>query len=146
MKLVTRLSSGVVAVCLMSFNLRAEEQPALIQFVRPLGMGGAFTAVADDANIFSFNPAGMVQRTGAQVTLLEIAVGGSQDLKDAYDFVHDNEDKLTNFENLTTSEQVDLVNKIDSDISKLNPRAYVAADIASPSTYYLKALKSKHLN
>lgn len=131
MKFSKRFTSVVSAACLFSTPLFSEEQPALIQFVRPLGMGGAFTAVADDHNVFSFNPAGMVQRTGAQVTLLEFALGGSQDLKDAYDFVSDNEDKLTNFENLTTAEQINLVNKIDNDISKLNPRAYVAADIAS---------------
>lgn len=131
MKFLKRFTSSMAAVCFLSSNIFAEERPALIQFVRPLGMGGAFTAVADDHNVFSFNPAGMVQRTGAQVTLMEIAVGGSQDLKDAYDFVSDNEDKLTNFENLTTAEQIDLINKIDDDISKLNPRAYLAADIAS---------------
>lgn len=131
MKKIARFVSCGVSLLLLTPYLRAEEQPAFIQFVRPLGMGGAFTAIADDQNIFSYNPAGMVQRTGAQVTLLEIALGGSQDLKDAYDFVSDNEDKLTNFENLSTQEQIDLINKIDRDISKLNPRAYLAADIAS---------------
>src|SRR5262245_858022 len=80
----------------------AEEPAAFVQFVRPLGMGGAFTAVADDQNVFSFNPAGMVQRTGGQLTILEIALGASKDTKDAMDFIKDNEDDLTNFENLSS--------------------------------------------
>lgn len=111
--------------------LRAEEAPAQIEFVRPLGMGGAFTAVADDHNIFNFNPAGMVQRTGAQVTVLEIAAGGSEDLKDGVDYIKDNESKLTDFENLSGPEQTRVVNEINDTISKLDPRIYLAADIAS---------------
>lgn len=109
----------------------AEELPVNLLFVRPLGMGGAFTAVADDHNIFVHNPAGMVQRTGAQTTIFEVAVGGSKDLKDAYDFVSDREDELTNFENLSASRQIELINEIKDTVSKLRPRAYVAADVAS---------------
>jgi hypothetical protein len=119
---------------LLAINIgfvRAEEQPAMIQFVRPLGMGGAFTAIADDHNIFNFNPAGMVQRTGAQVTLLEIAAGGSQDLKKAYDYIDKHQDELTHFEDLTPQQQSDLTNEIADTISKLDPRAYIAADVAS---------------
>ena len=120
-----------IMLMFVSLSTRAEEPPSEIEFVRPLGMGGAFTAVADDHNIFNFNPAGMVQRTGAQVTLLEIAGGISEDTLDAIDFVSDNEDKLTNYENLTPAEQFALLNEIQTDIASLNPRVNVAADVAS---------------
>ena len=123
--------NSVLATLLAASSLQAAEPTSSILFVRPLGMGGAFTAVADDHNIFNFNPAGMVQRTGAQFTLLEIAAGASVDTKDAYDFISDNEDDLTNFENLPPARQQGLVDEITNDISKLNPRVYAAADVAS---------------
>ncbi|MFN0118620.1 MAG: hypothetical protein ACKVQC_10060 [Elusimicrobiota bacterium] len=129
---IKKYLSGLLSFGLLfSSSLYAEELPVFIQFVRPLGMGGAFTAVADDHNVFTYNPAGMVQRTGAQTTILELAVGASQDFKDATDFVKDNEDDLTNFENLSSARQSQLVNEISRTISKLNPRLYAASDIAS---------------
>ncbi len=112
-------------------NVHAFEPTSNILFVRPLGMGGAFTAVADDQNIFNFNPAGMVQRTGGQFTLLEVAIGGSKDLKDAYDFIDKNQEDLTHFQDLSQDRQQELVDQIANDISKLNPRIYAAADVAS---------------
>lgn len=112
-------------------SLFAQEPPAEFDFVRPLGMGGAFTAVADDHNIFNYNPAGMVQRTGTEFTVLEIAVGASQDTKEAIDFVSDNENDLTNFENLTAQRQAELLNEITDNISRLDPRIYAAGDVAS---------------
>lgn len=107
----------------------ASEAPAFVQFVRPLGMGGAFTAVADDQNIFSFNPAGMVQRTGGQLTILEIALGASKDLKDFSDFVTDNKEDLNNID--TSPRRDELLREIQTNISNLRPRVYVAADVAS---------------
>jgi hypothetical protein len=37
----------------------AKELPAFYEGVRPLGMGGAFTAIADDSNAIFYNPAGL---------------------------------------------------------------------------------------
>ncbi|MCG3203813.1 MAG: hypothetical protein KCHDKBKB_00485 [Elusimicrobia bacterium] len=117
---------------LLSFEcVYAGEVPSDIQFVRPLGMGGAFTAVADDHNIFNYNPAGLVQRTGGQLTMLEIALGAASDTKDAYDFIKDNENDLTNFDDLPPTRQQELVNEIATDIAQLNPRIYSAGNVAS---------------
>lgn len=129
MKSLKRICFGFTALTVAT--AQALEPTSSILFVRPLGMGGAFTAIADDHNTFNFNPAGMVQRTGAQFTLLEIAAGGAQDTKEAYDFISDNEDDLTNFENLSQARQEQLINEISNDISKLNPRVYAAGDVAS---------------
>ena len=124
-----------IAVVSVSVKAAVEkgEPPARFDFVRPLGMGGAFTAVADDHNIFNFNPAGMVQRTGGQLTILEVAGGVSDDTLDALDFVEDNEDDLTRFDDptLTAARRQQLVDEIIQNISPLDPRAYLAADIAS---------------
>lgn len=123
------LNGAILAVCLLAGIAHASELPAFIQFVRPLGMGGAFTAVADDQNIFSFNPAGMVQRTGGQLTILEIAVGASKDTKDFADFVSDNKEDLKNID--TSPKQAQLLNEIQNNITTLRPHVYVAADVAS---------------
>ncbi|MDR1696347.1 MAG: hypothetical protein LBR69_06965 [Endomicrobium sp.] len=42
-----------------------KDDPIMIKGIRPMGMGGAFTAVADDENAFFYNPAGIAQRTGS---------------------------------------------------------------------------------
>lgn len=130
MKTFKRFVSLTVAGMTVS-SLYASEPSSVPLFVRPLGMGGAFTAVADDYNIFSFNPAGMVQRTGAEVTILEIAPGVSEDTMEAYDFIKDNENDLTDFDTLPVNRQIQLITEIRNDISKLNPRVYVAGNVAS---------------
>jgi hypothetical protein len=120
--LLATLIPGVFAASLL-----ASEPPTQIQFVRPLGMGGAFTAIADDHNIFSFNPAGLVQRTGSQFTLLEIAGGVSKDTKDVIDFIDDNKESFDHWgDNPAQDQQV--VNKIVNELSQKDPRAYVAAN------------------
>jgi len=129
MKNVQSLLAVPLLSFLLAFPLKAEEPPARFDFVRPLSMGGAFVAVADDQNIFNFNPAGMVQRTGGEFTLLEVAGGVAQDTLEVLDFISDNESDLTNIG--TSPRRAELVNEIKNNISKLNPRVYVAADIAS---------------
>jgi hypothetical protein len=111
----------------------AAERPAFVRGVRPLGMGDAFSAMADDQNIFFYNPAGTVQRTGGMVTLLELPVTIGEDFKDAYDFISDNEDKLTEFDTLSGQEQADLIRKMDETITPLNPSLAVGV----PNVNYL---------
>src|SRR5947208_3395670 len=122
--------AGLMAA-LMAGNAAASEAPSILEFVRPLGMGGAFTAIADDHNSFTYNPAGIVQRTGAELTILELVGGGSEDAKKALNFLSDNHDKLTNFDTQPASEQIKIVNDIDDTISKLHPHVYLGADLAS---------------
>lgn len=128
-----RTSILILGLALAAPGLKAAEAPARFDSVRPLGMGGAFTAVADDENVFNFNPAGMVQRTGHMVTIAEVAVGVSQGTLDAVDFLSDNEGDLTNFDSpsVTPARRAELINEIENNISKLDPRVYAAVDIAS---------------
>jgi len=55
----------------------AAELPRLYKGIRPLGMGGAFTAVADDQNALFYNPAGLdkVDGWGMEVVPLQVEVG-----------------------------------------------------------------------
>ncbi|MDR3113610.1 MAG: hypothetical protein LBU09_04465, partial [Endomicrobium sp.] len=39
-----------------------KDAPIMIKGIRPMGMGGAFTAVSDDENAVFYNPAGIAQR------------------------------------------------------------------------------------
>jgi hypothetical protein len=131
MKLHRRITPLLVMAAFVPYNAMASEPAAFIEFVRPLGMGGAFTAVADDHNTFFYNPAGMVMRTGSQFTLLEAAAGISQDTKTLADYIHDNKDDLTHFDKLPADKQRAIIDDVDNKISKLNSRVYAAADIAS---------------
>jgi hypothetical protein len=49
----------LLSALLCSTSALARELPRLYQGIRPLGMGGAFTAVADDGNALFYNPAGL---------------------------------------------------------------------------------------
>ncbi len=111
----------------------SSERPAAIRGIRALGMGDAFTAAADDQNVFFYNPAGTVQRTGSQMTFLELTGTVGTDLLDAYDFISDKEDQLTKFNELTPQQQVALINEMDRTITPLNPRLGVGL----PNTSYL---------
>lgn len=116
----------------------AAERPANVRGIRPLGMGDAFTAVADDQNIFFYNPAGTIQRTGSMVTFLELPVTIGEDLLDAMDFIDENEDKLTKFDTLSGQEQANLIRKMDETITPLNPHVGVGL----PNINYLSGSES----
>ncbi len=126
---------GILAIATFwQLGLASEERPPFVQFARPMAMGGAFTAVADDNNTFSYNPAGLVQRKGSEFTLLEILGGVSQDAIDALEFLRDNEDHLTDFDDYSAADPegaANLINEIRTDISRLNSRVFAAADVAS---------------
>jgi hypothetical protein len=113
---------------LFALSVRAEESPTRVEFVRPLGMGGAFTAIADDHNVFSFNPAGLVQRTGSQFTLLEIAGGVSKDTLDVLDFIDENKQSFDHWGDNPTADAA-VTDKIVHEISKMDPRVYAAANM-----------------
>lgn len=99
----------------------AEERPVMIRGARALGMGDAFTALADDQNVFFYNPAGSVQRTGALFTLVDVPVTVSQDFIKTVNFIDDNKTDLENFDKLSSDEQADLINKIMTEMVRLRP-------------------------
>ena len=82
---------GTLLIWLAPANvLLAEELPVFYKGIRPLGMGGAFTAVADDENAMFYNPAGMNNIEGfGGAEILNPYVELSQD---TIDFVRDIQD------------------------------------------------------
>ncbi|MHB8763566.1 MAG: hypothetical protein ACYDA8_04380 [Deferrisomatales bacterium] len=68
---------------------QAREFPSFFEGARPLGMGGAFTAVADDENALFYNPAGLdrVKQWGFALVnpLVEVGEQGYKFQKDAQD-------------------------------------------------------------
>jgi hypothetical protein len=111
----------------------ATEVPAMIRGTRALGMGDALTAIADDQNVFFYNPAGSVQRTGSMVNFLDVSVTASKDAIDFYQFINNNENALKNFDNLSKADQVALVDKIESEMVPLKP----TFGITAPNVSYL---------
>jgi hypothetical protein len=111
----------------------AAEAPAMIRGTRALGMGDALTALADDQNVFFYNPAGSVQRTGSMVNFLDVSLTASKDAIDFYSFLNDNEDALKNFDNLSSDDQVALIDKIQKEMLPLKPTFGVTA----PNVSYL---------
>lgn len=74
--------------------------------IRALGMGGAYVAAGKNGNAFLYNPA-LLTQVGTDVSL-PISIGIDQNTIDVFDFVSDNQDKLENFDELTTEEQAEL--------------------------------------
>jgi hypothetical protein len=111
----------------------ASEAPAMIRGTRALGMGDALTAIADDQNVFFYNPAGSVQRTGSMVNFLDMSITASKDGIDFYQFIKDNESDLKNFDTLSSADQIALMDKIQTEMVPLKPSFGVTA----PNVSYL---------
>ncbi|HSH68317.1 MAG TPA: hypothetical protein VK997_00265, partial [Deferrisomatales bacterium] len=93
-----RLVPGLLLLALAA-PAPAAELPSYFEGVRPLGMGGAFTAVADDENALFYNPAGLdrVPAWGLGVVnpLVEVGEKGADVLKDVRDADLDNTSEVT---------------------------------------------------
>ena len=72
-------------------NIMAKEYPSFFRGVRPLGMGGAFTAVADDENAIFYNPAGIPKTQTFQLGLLNPLIEVSKNTIDLASDVQDTE-------------------------------------------------------
>lgn len=59
MRMRIRITALLILMTHLGGTVYADELPAFYKGIRPLGMGGAFTAVADDENAMFYNPAGL---------------------------------------------------------------------------------------
>jgi hypothetical protein len=73
-KIIT-LAMTLMTLC--AGTVLGEEYPFIYKGVRPMGMGGAFVAVSDDANALFYNPAGLANINSITVSIfpLEVEVG-----------------------------------------------------------------------
>ncbi|MFH1369543.1 MAG: conjugal transfer protein TraF [Elusimicrobiota bacterium] len=101
--------------------MAALDTPALIRGARPLGMGGAFVALADDHNAIFYNPAGITQRSASQFTAFELPIGIGDDIFKFIEFYNDNQDKLKDFDTLATADKISLLNEINDKITTYKP-------------------------
>lgn len=91
----------ILACIIVSAAANAAQYPYIYKGQRPMGMGGAFVAVSDDANALFYNPAGLaaITQTSAAIFPLEIEVGekGYKMYDDASDVDFDNETQTAAF-------------------------------------------------
>jgi len=82
-------------------DLFASELPYLYKGPRPLGMGGAFVALSNDANALFYNPAGLADVKETRISLLdletEVGEGAYDFYSDALDVDTDNEADVAQF-------------------------------------------------
>lgn len=86
------------------YDIMAKQYPRLYKGVRPLGMGDAFTAVADDENALFYNPAGLSRLSTFQIGIFNPLIEVS---KKSIEFVQDAQD--ANLDD--TGEVADLLRK-----------------------------------
>ena len=100
---ITRLWRQVLFAVLLSVVWvsvpAAQEYPSLYRGVRPLAMGGAFTAVADDEHAMFFNPAGLADISMVNLAVVNPLVEASEDSAEMYQDLQD-----TDFETVEEAE------------------------------------------
>ncbi|MCL2484893.1 MAG: hypothetical protein FWF00_02860 [Endomicrobia bacterium] len=136
MKLKIIFLTAVLLTFNALFAYANEDTPARLNGLRPMSMGGAFTAVADDENAFFYNPAGIAYRQSWMLQILSLDVSINQDLLDFVKFFTDNLDDLKDFNDLTDEQQTDIINKINNEIVGKTPNVGISvpniAFISSP--------------
>jgi hypothetical protein len=98
-----RLAASAVALAVAWLPApRAAAGPASpsLAGIRPLGMGNAFVAVADDRNALSYNPAGLAHVTRTQLSGIGVNAGVDSRFFEVIDFVRANRDAFSNFDNV----------------------------------------------
>jgi hypothetical protein len=132
---MTKIKKVLLLIVALAFILPvlswAGDSPVYIRGIRPLGMGNAFTAVADDQNDFFYNPAGLTQISKWQMNIASLPITVSNDTFDLYKWINDNQDQLENFDQQSNDVQVKLMNDISNEVSKL--RVHVSGSILNPN-------------
>ncbi|MEN8247209.1 MAG: hypothetical protein ABFS43_20160, partial [Thermodesulfobacteriota bacterium] len=100
---ITRLWKQMLFAALLSVVWvsipAAQEYPSFYRGVRPLAMGGAFTAVADDEHAMFYNPAGLADISMVNLAVVNPLVGISEDGLEMYQDLQD-----TDFETVEEAE------------------------------------------
>jgi hypothetical protein len=90
LKIGIRILMMTVLIVLGSgYSIMAKEYPTFFRGARPLGMGGAFIAVADDENAIFYNPAGIPKTQTFQIGLINPLVEVSENSIDLYSDIQD---------------------------------------------------------
>jgi len=97
-----RLAAAIALAALSLPAARAAAGPVApsLAGIRPLGMGNAFVAVADDRNALSYNPAGLAHVTREQMSGIGVNAGVDSRFFEVIDFVRANRDAFSDFDNV----------------------------------------------
>ncbi|MDR3275284.1 MAG: conjugal transfer protein TraF [Endomicrobium sp.] len=114
----------------------AKENRAMINGLRPMSMGGAFSAIADDENAFFYNPAGVTYQHNCLIQVFSVDIAVNTKTFDFYNFYIDNKKGLSDFESLQYDEKSKLIDKILNQALSYTPNIFVSSPnilfIASP--------------
>ena len=130
---LTAFAVLVLAMIVPAFA--AGDSQALIRGIRPMSMGGAFTAVVDDQNAFFYNPAGITQRRTALKQIFTMDFAANTRTFDFVDFYSDTRDDVNNFSDLTPGQQADLISRVNNEIIGKFPNVI----IGMPNIAYISA-------
>jgi len=126
------LRSSIAAVALLLVGTPAHAggiHPTLFG-IRPLGMGNAQVAVANDRNALYYNPAGLANLRDTSISGLGLHGGIDDEFLDVVRFVQDNEERFTDFETID-AEFYDSLAPYDDRWVAADGSAYV--DVTRPS-------------
>jgi hypothetical protein len=79
----------MIAILGLTAQAYAKAYPSFFRGVRPLGMGNAFTALADDDNAIYYNPAGLAEIDHLDMGILNPLVEISKDSMNVYNDIQD---------------------------------------------------------
>ncbi|MCL1972102.1 MAG: hypothetical protein FWG57_03830 [Endomicrobia bacterium] len=136
-KKVLSVALGFLFFCSASLFAAVKDDPIMIKGIRPMGMGGAFTAVADDENAFFYNPAGIAQRTGSLLQIFNFNAAVNQntvdlvsDLSDVLSNLNSDGDDSQKVDDLITIKDSLSNRDIDFNVSVFNP-AFISSPISA---------------
>jgi hypothetical protein len=138
MKKTKLLMSFIILLCVIFsktiFAVSFEEN-IVIKGIRPMGMGGAFTAVSDDENSFFYNPAGINAMHDNTLQIFSINANINNHVQHVYDFYTKYKHDFMHFNELIPSQQGDFVDKIYKDILNFKPNVFISL----PNIFFIKS-------
>ncbi|MDI6703779.1 MAG: hypothetical protein QME40_03810 [bacterium] len=130
----------IIPLILMINPCLSLEEPVFISGIRPLGIGGAFVAIADDQNALFYNPAGLTQ-IGGIITPFDLSFEVNQDSLDLLNFFMDNEEKLRDLEGLSNEDREALLKKIIDKVIRLRSAGTISGPIP---INYIRRISERH--
>lgn len=94
--------AATIMLAMSSVATAAEPAPALYG-IRPLGMGNAFVAAADDRNALYYNPARLGSVTSWSISGVGVQGRLDETFPDVLQFIEDNEEEFENFDTVDAS-------------------------------------------